>query len=217
MKLAVDYSMYLVLDPAVCGDRNPLEIAELSIAGGASLIQLRASHWSKKELFTLAIALKKQLAGRRVPLLINNEIDIALACGADGVHIGQTDLPVLEARRLLGPDAILGLSISTAEQMAAAATLPSGTIDYVGIGPAFPTTSKLNAAPALGVVGVSAIVAHSPYPAVTIGGIGPEQATELAKTGVQGIAVISAICAQTNPKKATEQLRRAFLKSRTAL
>ncbi len=216
MKPVVDYTLYLVLDPEVCGARNPLEIAEQSVAGGASLIQLRASHWSKKDLFELAVALKKQLVGRSVPLLINNEIDIALACGAEGVHVGQTDLPVIEARRLLGNDAILGLSISTPEQMTAAAALPAGTIDYIGVGPAFPTTSKQNAAPALGVAGVAAIVARSPYPAVTIGGIGPEHAADLAKTGVQGLSVISAICVQPDPKKATEELRRAFLQGKSA-
>ncbi len=214
MKPVVDYTLYLVLDPEVCGERNPLEIAEKAVAGGVSLIQLRASHWSKKALFDLAVSLKELLAGKQVPLLINNEIDVALACGADGVHVGQSDLPVIEARRLLRDDAILGLSISTIEQMRAAAALPAGTIDYIGVGPAFPTTSKQNAAPALGVAGVAGVVALSPYPAVTIGGIGPEHAADLAKTGVQGISVISSICTRPDPQKAAEKLRRAFLQGK---
>lgn len=210
MKPVIDYTLYLVLDPVLCGNSDPLDVAERAIAGGATLIQWRASEWSKRERFILATRLKERLTGRNVPLLINNDIDVALACGADGAHIGQSDLPAMEARRLLGEAAILGLSISSPEQMRAAAAFPQGSIDYVGIGPTFPTSSKKNAAPVLGIGKLAGIAALSPYPCVAIGGISAQNASELSSTGIDGIAVISAICSQPDPKTAARTLRQAF-------
>lgn len=216
MKPVIDYTLYLVLDPILCGSSDPLDVAERAIAGGATLIQWRASEWSKRDRFFLAARLKERLAERNVPLLINNDIDVALACGADGAHIGQSDLPVVEARRLLGETAILGLSISSPEQMRAAAALPQGSLDYVGIGPTFPTTSKKNAAPVLGIEALGRIATLSPYPCVAIGGIDVQNASELSSTGIDGIAVISAICSQPDPQTAARTLRQAFTGERKA-
>jgi len=211
MKSAIDYTLYLVLDPDLCGDRNPLEITAQALVGGVSTVQLRAPNRKKREMFELAMALKPVLAEWRVPLIINDEIDVALACNAEGAHIGQSDLPPEEARRLLGEDAILGLSVSFRHEMQAAIALPTGMIDYVGIGPAFPTGSKLDANPVTGVEGLVALTALSPYPVVAIGGIDVAGAAKLAPTGIKGIAVISAICSSTDPTKASQNLRHAFL------
>lgn len=211
MKPDIDYTLYLVLDPDLCGDKNPLEITAQALAGGVSTVQLRAPKRKKRDMFELAMALKPILAGKRVPLIINDEIDVALACKAEGAHIGQSDLPPEEARRLLGEDAILGLSVSFAKEMQAAIALPAGTIDYVGIGPIFPTGSKLDANPVTGPQGLSALSRLSPYPVVAIGGIDIAGAALLSKVGIQGIAVISAICASANPTLASRELRRAFL------
>lgn len=211
MKSAIDYTLYLVLDPDLCGGRNPLEIAAQALAGGVSTVQLRAPNRKKREMFELAMALKPVLAEWRVPLIINDEIDVALACNAEGAHIGQSDLPPEEARRLLGENAILGLSVSFPHEMQAAIALPTGMIDYVGIGPAFPTGSKLDANPVTGVEGLAALTALSPYPVVAIGGIDVAGAAKLSPTGIKGIAVISAICSNADPAKASQDLRHAFL------
>lgn len=211
MKPDIDYTLYLVLDPDLCGGKNPLEIARQSLAGGVSTVQLRAPKRKKREMFELAMALKPILLEKHVPLIINDEIDVALACKAEGVHVGQNDLSPQEARRLLGEDVILGLSVSFPEEMQTAIALPAGTIDYVGIGPIFPTGSKLDANPVTEPQGLAALSRLSPYPVVAIGGIDIAGAAQLSKVGIQGIAVISAICSSENPTMASKKLRRAFL------
>lgn len=199
----VDLSLYLVLDPELCG--SPAEMvrtARLAAENGATVVQLRAPKWKKRQWLTTAIELKAALAPFGVPLIINDHIDVALAVDADGVHVGQSDLPVAETRRLIGPHKILGLSISNADELAG---VPPG-VDYLGIGPVYPTGTKPDAAAATGLPLFSILVATSRWPVVAIGGISADNCAPLLAAGTQGIAVVSAICGQDDPATATALL-----------
>ena len=200
----IDLSLYLVLDPDLCG--GPAEMvrtARLAAENGATVVQLRAPGWKKRQWLETARELKAVLAPLGVPLIINDHVDITLAIDADGVHVGQDDLPVAETRRLIGPDKILGLSISNAKELAA---VPQG-VDYLGIGPVYPTGTKADAAVATGVPLFGELVAATCLPVVAIGGINIRNCTPLFAAGAQGVAVVSAICGQADPARATAELR----------
>lgn len=199
----IDLSLYLVLDPELCG--SPAEMvrtARLAAENGATVVQLRAPGWKKRQWLATAIELKAMLAPLGVPLIINDHIDVALAVDADGVHVGQADLPVADTRRLIGPNKILGLSVSNAAELAA---VPPG-VDYLGIGPVHPTGTKPDAAAATGLPLFSQLIAASPWPVVAIGGIRADNCMPLLAAGARGVAVVSAICGQRDPAAATALL-----------
>src|SRR3974377_415450 len=148
--MALDIRLYALLDPERSGGRKLPELARLVAQGGATLVQLRDKHRSTRVMIEDARAIKAALAAFGVPLVINHPVDVALACNADGVHVGQDDMPVQDARRLLGRPAIVGLSVKSVEQAQAASLDP---LDYVGIGGVFATSSKDNADPPIGVAG----------------------------------------------------------------
>lgn len=200
----IDLSLYLVLDPDLCG--GPAEMvrtARLAAENGATVVQLRAPGWKKRQWLETATELKAVLAPFRVPLIINDHVDIALAIDADGVHVGQDDLPVAETRRLIGPDKILGLSVSNIAELAA---VPEEGVDYLGIGPVYPTGTKPDAASATGIRLFSELVAGTRLPVVAIGGIGGGNCAPLFAAGARGVAVVSAICGQADPARATAEL-----------
>ena len=143
----VDVRLYALVDPDRDGGRDLAELARLVTQGGATLVQLRDKHSDTRRMVERARAVKAALAPFGVPLLINDRVDVALAAGADGAHVGQDDMAVADARRLLGPQAIIGLSIKTVAQAEAA---PLDLLDYVGIGGVFATTSKDNPNPPIG-------------------------------------------------------------------
>ena len=149
-----------------------------------------------------AVELKAVLAPFGVPLIINDHVDVALAVDADGVHVGQDDLTVAETRRLIGPNKILGLSVSNAAELA---VVPAG-VDYLGIGPVYPTGTKPDAAAATGVDVFGELVAVAGLPVVAIGGINAGNLAPLFAAGTQGVAVVSAICGQDDPIRATARL-----------
>jgi thiamine-phosphate pyrophosphorylase len=199
----IDLSLYLVLDPELCG--SPAEMvrtARLAAENGATVVQLRAPQWKKRQWLETARQLKAVLVPLGVLLIINDQVDVALAVDADGVHVGQADLPVAETRRLIGPGKILGLSVSNAEQLAA---VHEG-VDYLGIGPAYPTGTKLDAAAVLGVKQFAELVAAAALPVVAIGGINADNCATLFASGAKGVAVVSAICGQDDPGLATRNL-----------
>jgi thiamine-phosphate pyrophosphorylase len=201
---ALDLSLYLVLDPDLCG--GPLGMvrtARLAAGHGATVVQLRAPGWKKRQWLETASELKRVLAPLGVPLIINDHVDIALAVAAAGVHLGQDDLPASVARRLLGPDRIVGWSVSTAAELAA---VPEG-VDYLGIGPVYPTATKLDAAAATGLPAFAAMVAATALPVVAIGGIDAGNCRPLLQAGAKGVAVVSAICGQADPAGRTAALR----------
>jgi len=204
-KPTVDLSLYLVLDPRRCdGIDGLVTTTQQAVKNGATIVQLRAeADWKKRQWYNAALALKTALAPFHVPLIINDHIDIALAVDADGVHIGQKDLPVDVVRKLIGPNKLLGLSVSNAEQLA---HVPVELVDYIGVGPVFPTTSKPDADPDLGLKQLTELMRNKQTPAVAIGGITIDSVAAVIQTGANGIAVVSAICGQPDPAYATKQL-----------
>jgi thiamine-phosphate pyrophosphorylase len=202
------HALCLVTDAALCGPRGVEAVVAAAVRGGVGMVQLREKSLDSRDFLARARALKALLAGTGVPLLINDRLDIALLCGADGVHVGQRDLPVDDVRRWL-PDAIVGLSI---ESLAQLQDLPED-VDYLGASPVFATSTKADAAPALGLQGLAALRAATDLPLVAIGGLHAGNAAEVLRHGADGLAVVSAICAADDPQAATRQLR-ACLTSR---
>ncbi len=202
-KKSFDLSLYLVTDRELSLGR-PLEfIVEEAVKGGVTMVQLRENNCSSLEFYQLARKLKALLQPQNVPLIINNRADIALAVDADGLHIGQNDLPWQVARQLLGPDKILGLSVETIQQ---AEEANEQAIDYIGISPVFATPTKTDTAPPFGLKGVKAACAISRHPSVGIGGINSENAAQIIAHGANGIAVVSAISAAENPRHSAKLL-----------
>lgn len=199
----LDLTLYLVVDPRLCAGRAPLDIVKAAVAGGATVVQLRDKQGSTRRLLAEARRLKAWLAAHAVPLLVNDRVDVALAAEADGVHLGQDDMPPADARRLLGPGAIIGLTVrSTAE----ATTAPRDVVDYVSVGGVFATASKDNPEPPSGLEGLRGIAAEADLPRVAISGINETNARDIIGAGVDGIAVVSAICAAPDPRAASAAL-----------
>jgi len=200
----VDYTLYLVTDTPERYHDGLLAGVEAAVAGGTSIVQYRATAGTRCHLYETARALRDLLRQRHVPLIINDQVDLALAVDADGVHVGQNDLPAEIVRRLIGPDKLLGLSITAAGQLY---TVPEKTVDYLGIGPVFPTISKDDAAPALGLEQLARLTARTSLPVIAIGGVSLENASAVFATGVAGIAVVSALSRATDPATAARALR----------
>lgn len=199
-----DLSLYLVTDRELSLG-HPLEfIVEEAVKGGVTMVQLREKNCSSQEFFQLGICLKKLLKQYNVPLIINDRLDIALAIDAEGLHIGQSDLPWNVARQLLGKDKILGLSVETMEQAEESNDLD---IDYIGISPVFATPTKTDTFTPFGLEGVKAVSAIASHPNVAIGGINLENASQVMAHGANGVAVVSAISSTENPKLAAALLK----------
>lgn len=199
-----DLSLYLVTDRSLALDRSLEYVVEEAVQGGISMVQLREKDCTTKEFYELAMSLKKVLKPYHVPLIINDRVDIALACDAEGVHIGQSDMPYAIARKLLGKEKIIGLSV---ENLQDAIDANAFDIDYIGISPVFNTATKTDTATALGLEGVHDITQISRHPAVGIGGIHPSNAGDIITAGAVGISVVSAIMSAVNPRDAASQLR----------
>jgi thiamine-phosphate pyrophosphorylase len=193
----------LVTDSTLCGERGVLAVVEAAVLGEVSCVQLREKALDTRAFVERARALKAWLAPRGVPLIINDRIDVALACGADGVHVGQSDMPPEDVRRLM-PRGLLGLSVESLAQLPAAERAP---VDYYGISPVFATATKLDAAPALGLEGLRSIRARTRRPLVAIGGIHAGNAAAVMAAGADGLAVVSAVCAAEDPASAARALR----------
>ena len=199
-----DLSLYLVLDPDLCGDaEGMLRTTAEALEGGVTIVQLRAPTWKKRALAACARDLLEMLRPRGIPLIINDHADVAAAVGADGLHVGQDDLSSADARRIIGPDMILGLSAGNVDEVGG---VDPALVDYLGIGPVWTTATKKDAGAAVGLEGLASLSAASPLPVVAIGGIGASNAADVMRTGVDGIAVVSAICGQASPRTAAENL-----------
>lgn len=206
-----DLGLYLVTDSTLTGGRPLLQIVEEAAEAGVTMVQLREKESNTRDFYRTAVAMKKLLESYHIPLIINDRIDIALACEADGLHIGQKDMPYTEARRLLGKERIIGLSVESREQAIEADGLD---IDYIGISPVFGTPTKTDTATPLGLEGIRQIVEICRHPAVGIGGIHPGNAGEIIRAGAQGIAVVSAIISAADVKAATRELKATIEKER---
>ncbi len=209
MRPPFDPTLYLVTDTALAGDRGVPEVVRAAVAGGVTAVQVRDKTASRRELYALTLAVREVLPPG-VALWVDDAVDVALLAGADGVHVGQSDLPAAEVRALIGADRLLGLSVGSDDELAAALALPPGTLDVVGIGPVWATPTKPEAAAALGPDGVAALAgkaAAGGLRSVAIGGISPDRAARV--TGVDGICVVSAVCAAPDPAAAARALREA--------
>ena len=211
MKKTIDYSLYLVTDRPLSLGRDLMEIIQKAVAGGATIVQLREKKSSTREFVELARAAKKVLDRARIPLVINDRADIALAVGAAGLHIGQTDMPYEDARSIMGPEAIVGLSVENIQQVKEAKSIDP---DYLGVGPIFTTQTKPDAAPPIGLDGLAQIRLLTPSPLVAIGSINTTNIQAVIKAGADGIAVVSAICSQPDPALAARNLARAIDQAR---
>ncbi|MDO6673753.1 thiamine phosphate synthase [Cobetia amphilecti] len=200
--MSLDLSLYLVTDPALCAERGLEATVMAAVRGGVSVVQLRDKHASDEEMIAQAIRLKALLDEYEVPLIINDRIEVALASGADGLHIGQSDGDPIEARRRLGEDALIGLSVQTLEQLKA---VDVERIDYLGLGPVYATPTKPDHAAPLGIEGLTQLVRSSPLPTVAIGGISLANAGEVMTSGTDGLAVVSALCSAEDPAAAAQQ------------
>ncbi len=208
MRKAFDLSLYLVTDRELSLGRSLSEIVEKSVSGGATIVQLREKDLETRDFLQLARRLKEILRPLNIPLIINDRMDIAIASGADGIHVGQSDMPVDEIRNYLGKDILIGLSVESAEDAVEANRLD---IDYIGISPVYTTPTKKELTSGLGLGGVKEISEISRFPSVAIGGINLENTAEIIRSGADGIAVVSAICSADKPEKAASELYREVI------
>ena len=203
MRRRFDPSLCLVTDTALSLGRPLTEIVAAAAAGGVTMVQLREKNASARDFLETALRLKALLEPLAIPLIINDRLDIALAAGAHGLHVGQSDLPAATARRLLGADAIIGLSVESAADARAAAELD---IDYIGVSPVFTTPTKRELEAGLGLGGLREISDLSAFPAMAIGGINESNTAGVIASGAAGIAVVSAICSAASPRDAAAGL-----------
>lgn len=203
MKSNIDYSLYLCTDRSLMSCKTIEESVEQSIAGGATVVQLREKDCCTREFYELAKRVQQITKPRHVPLIINDRIDIALAVAAEGIHIGQSDMPATVARKIVGPDMIIGVSASNYSE--AAKAVQDGA-DYLGVGAMFATGTKTDAI-ITPLDDLKRIKQDFDIPVVVIGGINERTIPQFAGMGIEGYAVVSAIVAQPDIKKAAEKLR----------
>lgn len=206
----IDWKLCFIADSEAVAGRDILELIDEAVAGGATLVQLRGKKWTGREFLDAGIQAVRLLRPKKIPLIINDRVDIALACGADGVHLGQDDIPFAYARRLLGKSRIIGISVATPDEAQAAERAGA---DYLGAGPVFATLSKKDIGPVLGLDGLQEIRKETKIPILAIGGISAANAAGVIGAGADGVAVISAIAAADNPRTAASELAKAIRES----
>lgn len=201
----LDLSLYLVTDKSDDVEKF-LNTIEEAIKGGVSVVQIREKTKDTLDFYNLALKVKEITARYDVPLIINDRVDVALAIDADGVHVGQSDMPCDVTRKLVGPDKIVGISAATIDE---AKKAEKDGADYIGTGAVFPTATK-DDAPKITKKDLKEIVDSINIPVVAIGGINHDNAGELIDTGIAGLSVVSAIMSSDNPKKSSEELLNIF-------
>jgi thiamine-phosphate pyrophosphorylase len=208
MNRPVDYSLYVITDRRTAGGRPLVEVVQAAINGGATVIQLRLKESSTREMLSLGRQLHELTRRVGLPLIVDDRVDVALALQAEGVHLGQEDMPAEVARRLIGPDRILGVS---ARSVAEAKEAEAAGADYLGVGDIFGTTSKPDAGAPIGLERFAEIVSSVSIPVVGIGGITLENAALVMQSGAAGVAVISAVIGAPDPEAAARRLRQITL------
>ncbi|MCS6988311.1 MAG: thiamine phosphate synthase [Chloroherpetonaceae bacterium] len=202
----------VITDVVIQSRYSHLELCELAIRGGASVVQLRDKSASTRDLYALAVAMQLVCRKFGATFIVNDRVDVALAADADGVHLGQTDLPIPVARKILGDKKIIGGSASTLEE---ALQVERDGADYVGFGHVFSTTTKLKASAPKGVEGLKDVLAAVKIPVMAIGGINASNVAQVARAGAPSVAVISAVCAAADPTAAARELLQSM--SETAI
>ena len=203
-----DYSLYLVTDRSLSLGRATAEIVRAAVKGGVTCVQLREKHCSTREFINEARRIKEELTIAGIPLIINDRLDVALAVGAEGVHLGQSDMHITDARRLVGNSMLIGIS---AESLDDAILAEAEGADYIGISPVFTTPTKTDTAAPLGLDGIRRIRAAVSLPLVGIGGLNQGNVPDVLRAGADGVAVVSAIVASACPQSAAAALKQRIL------
>jgi thiamine-phosphate pyrophosphorylase len=207
----IDYSLYLVTDRGLSRGRSTLEIVKAAVSGGVTCVQLREKSCSTREFIEQALAIKNFLKTRQVPLIINDRLDVALAVAADGVHLGQSDMPLETARKIAAPSMVIGISAESVQDAVAA---EAGGADYLGVSPIHATPTKTDTAPPLGLEGLQEIRQRVKIPLVAIGGLNKSNAAETIRKGADGVAVVSAIVSADDPGTAAMVLKQLIGEAR---
>jgi thiamine-phosphate pyrophosphorylase len=210
-KQNIDYSLYLVTDRGLARGRSTFEVVKAAVSGGVTCIQLREKNCSTLEFIEQAQAIKNFLGARKIPLIINDRLDVALAVGADGVHLGQNDMPLELAQKIAGPSMLIGIS---AESVHDAIEAENGGADYLGVSPIYATPTKTDTAPPLGLQGLREIRNRVKIPLVGIGGLNKSNSAEVIRNGADGVAVVSAIVAADDPEIAARNLKQIIDEAR---
>ena len=200
---SIDYSLYLVTDRGLARGRSILDIVRAAVKGGVTCVQLREKECSTREFIDQALTIKNCLKTHSIPLIINDRLDVAQAVEADGVHLGQTDMPLATAKNILGDSMIIGIS---AESLEDAVEAEKGGADYLGVSPIYATPTKTDTAPPLGLEGLLQIRHAVKIPLVGIGGLNKENSVDVIRNGADGVAVVSAIVAADDPELASREL-----------
>ena len=207
----IDYSLCLVTDRGLSRGRTTQQIVEAALRGGVTCVQLREKTCSTREFITQALSIKDHLKRHNVPLIINDRVDIALAVNADGVHLGQSDMPIEMAKAILKDSMIIGIS---AESLKNAVQAEKDGADYIGVGPIYATSTKTDTASPFGLEGLREIRRSVKIPLVGISGLNRENAGEVINNGADGVAVVSAIVAADDPEKAARELKKIIEQAR---
>lgn len=206
-----DFHLYVITGEQFHPDRPYLEVMEEAILGGADIIQLREKNKTKKELLAMAKELRDLTRKHNVLFIVNDHIDVALAVDADGIHLGQDDLPLTEARKIMGPDKIIGISTHA---LAEALEAEKNGADYIGVGPVFETKSKVDVVDPVGLEYVREVVAHTQIPFVAIGGIKLHNVEQVLEAGASRICVISAIVGAAQVKETAQAFSQKIMEAR---
>lgn len=211
-RLAEALGVYVILDVDTLAGRSLLDVAQAVIQGGAGAVQLRAKRWDGGQVLEAARRIRPLAEAAGVLFIVNDRVDVAWLAGAGGAHLGESDIPVAEARRLLGPDAVIGFS---PDDLDSARRAVLAGADYLGVGPAYGTATKPDAGPAIGPEGVGAVARALPVPVVGIGGINAANAAAVIAAGACGVAVASAVLRAPDVSRAVHDLALAVRAARS--
>jgi thiamine-phosphate pyrophosphorylase len=200
----MDWALYVITDAGLSGGRSHVDVIRAAIDGGATVVQYREKEATTRQLVEEALVLRELTRGAGVPFIVNDRLDVALAAQADGVHVGQDDMPATLARRLMTRERIVGVSVTNLRE---AIQAEQDGADYLGVGPIFATPTKPDAAPPMGLDGLSEVCRRVSVPAVAIGGINEHNAAEVIRAGADGVAVVSAVVAAPDVAAAARRLR----------
>jgi thiamine-phosphate pyrophosphorylase len=213
MRPIFDLSLYLVAGRPALAGRDLVSVVREAVAGGVTMVQIRDPNAPLQQLVEDTRALKTLLKPLNIALIVNDRVDVVLAAGADGVHLGQDDMKARAAREQLGDDFLIGLSIGNPDEFAQSRE-ELAAVDYLGVGPVRATATKADAGGAIGIEGVVKIRALTALPIVAIGGLAAGDAAPLIRAGAEGIAVVSAICGAADPKAAAQALMKEISSAR---
>ncbi len=200
----MNYDLYIITDQRISHGKSHLEVAEAALAGGATVVQFRDKEIKDSEAVVACREIYKLTKKKGVSFIVNDRVEVAKAVDADGVHLGQEDMSFSSARKILGKEKIIGISVETVEQALKAV---EGGADYLGVGPIYPTATKLDAGKVLGIARLKEIRESVNIPIVAIGGINENNLEEVLKAGVDGVAVISAVVSAPDITEACRKLK----------